>query len=127
MCRYNDMAIKGDLKMYRRNYFVFGLILIFLALANPLLAQNGEKGKWHYLGEIYLMFPTMSGEVGVADIPPVELAADAGSIFSHIKMGAMLYLEATNDDWSMSSDLIYMKLGQDVDTYGPVVRLGFNF
>lgn len=26
----------------------------------------------------------------------------------------MLYLEATNDDWSISSDLIYMKLGQDV-------------
>ena len=92
------------------------LVLAFVVLmtCGILLAQEEEKGKWHYLSEIYLMFPTMSGEVGVADIPPVELDADAGTIFSHIKMGAMLYLEATNDDWAITSDLIYTKLGQDV-------------
>ena len=32
----------------------------------------------------------------------------------YLKIGAMLYLEATNDDWSISTDLIYMNLGQDV-------------
>lgn len=99
--------------MYKKNV-VFRLILAFLFLGNSLMAQDSEKGKWHYLSEIYLIFPTMKGEVGVANIPPVELDADAGSIFSHLKMGAMLYLEATNDDWAITSDLIYMKLGQDV-------------
>ena len=68
------------------------LIFVFLIAGGLLMAQDVEKGKWHYLTEVYLIFPTMSGEVGVADIPPVELDADAGSIFSHIKMGAMLYL-----------------------------------
>jgi len=91
---------------------VFAVILGLASMT--AYTQDIEKRKWHYLSEIYLMFPTMSGEVGVADIPPVELDADAGNIFSHIKMGAMLYLEATNDDWAISSDLIYMKLGQDV-------------
>jgi len=100
----------------RKRRIKCGLLLAFTILlsGSSLLAQEVEKKKWHYLSEIYLMFPTMSGEVGVANIPPVELDADAGTIFSHIKMGAMLYLEATNDDWAISSDLIYMKLGQDV-------------
>jgi hypothetical protein len=60
------------------------------------------------------MLPTMSGDVTVADLPPVEIDADAGNIFSHLKMGTMLYLEATNDDWAITSDLLYMKLGQGV-------------
>lgn len=102
---------------------VKGLIFSFLVLALSCrlgLSQETQKPHWHYLTEVYLMFPTMSGEVGIADIPPVELDADAGSIFSHIKMGAMLYLEATNDDWAITSDLIYMKLGQDVVQDGVV-------
>lgn len=98
--------------MNNRTFFV--AILISLLMGNMAFSQEEGKAKWHYLTEVYLMFPTMAGEVGVAGIPPVELDADAGSIFSHIKMGAMLYLEATNDDWSITSDLIYMKLGQNV-------------
>lgn len=96
------------------NKSVFSILVVFMLLQASAFSQEEEKSKWHYLSEIYLMFPTMAGEVGVAGIPPVELDADAGSIFSLIKMGAMLYLEATNDDWAITSDLIYMKLGQDV-------------
>ena len=98
----------------KKRVFLISVLSLFLA-CNVAYSQEGEKkAKWRYLTEIYLMFPTMAGEVGVADIPPVELDADAATIFGQLKMGAMLYLEATNDDWSISSDLIYMKLGQNV-------------
>ena len=80
----------------------------------PSLAQNEDKTGWHYLAEVYLMFPNMSGTIAVADLPPVGVDADPGDIFGHIKMGAMFYFEATNDNWAISSDLLYMKLGQDV-------------
>jgi hypothetical protein len=56
----------------------------------------------------------MSGEVQLGGLPPVEVDADAGTIFDHLKMAAMLYLEANNGEWAISSDLIYMKLGQGV-------------
>lgn len=93
---------------------IYLLSLVMLTLTQSIYSQESEKAKWHYLTEVYLMFPTMSGDITIADLPPVEIDADAGNIFSHIKMGAMLYFEATNDNWSISSDLIYMKLGQDV-------------
>lgn len=87
-------------------------------------AQTESKDKkWHYLTEVYLIFPTMSGDIAVGNLPPVEVDADAGSIFGNLKMGAMLYFEATNDDWSITSDLIYMKLGQDV-VPGNIVESG---
>ena len=99
--------------------FIFSLLQL---ISGTVFSQEAEKSSWHYLGEIYLMFPTMSGEVGVANVPRVEIDADAGTIFSHIKMGAMFYFEATKDDWAISSDLIYMKLGQDVVPNDSVTR-----
>ena len=102
-----------------------GLVVILVLMSGISYSQENENSKnsWHYLGELYLMFPTMSGEVGIAGLPPVTVDADKGSIFSHLKMGAMFYLEATNDNWAISSDLIYMKLGQSVEP-GIVVSSG---
>ena len=94
--------------------FVFVFLFSLQFLNNNIYAQDQEKAKWHYLAEVYLMFPGMTGDVQVADLPPVEVNANAGDLFSNIKMGAMFYFEATNDDWAISSDLLYMKLGQDV-------------
>ena len=98
-------------------------VMISMLGGSVAFSQEKEKAKWHYLTEIYLMFPSMSGEIGIADLPPAEVDADAGDIFGHLKMGMMLYLEATNDDWSITSDLLYMKLGQDV-TPGTIITGG---
>lgn len=93
---------------------ITAVALCMLSSGITVFAEDSEKAKWHYLTEIYLMFPTMSGDITIAGLPSVEIDADAGTIFSHIKMGAMFYFEATNDDWIISSDLLYMKLGQEV-------------
>lgn len=95
-----------------RRYFL--TLLITAITLGTSLSQEKEKSNWHYLAEIYLMFPNMSGNIGVADLPQVEVDANAGNIFGHLKMGAMFYFEATNDDWAITSDFLYMKLGQDV-------------
>jgi hypothetical protein len=65
----------------------------------------------------------MKGSVGVGTLPDVNLDVDAGDIFSHFKMGTMLYFEAAKDRWAFSSDLIYMKLAQDA-TPGTVINSG---
>ena len=90
-------------------------LLLMLFFDSSLFAQETNNTKWHYLAEIYLIFPNMKGEIGIAGLPPTTVDADQSSIFGHLKFGAMLYFEASNDDWSASSDFLYMDLGQDLE------------
>jgi len=79
-------------------------------------AQEDEisPSNWDYLIQPYLLFPNMSGETAIGDLPAIDVDADIGDIFGHLKFGAMLYLEATNNTWTVSTDLIYMHLNQEV-------------
>jgi hypothetical protein len=106
----------------KKQVYILSILLLTTLIVN---AQDTlvSKKKWHYLGEIYLMFPTMSGSMGIRNLPDVDLDVDAGDIFSHLKMGAMFYFEAANDKWAINSDLLYMKLGQDA-TPGTVIVSG---
>ncbi|MDZ7613407.1 MAG: hypothetical protein U5K51_06575 [Flavobacteriaceae bacterium] len=104
----------------------FALILLLSVCLGSLeksLAQESSSKNWHYLAELYLMFPNMSGETALGNLPAVEVDAEVSDIFGSLEMGAMFYLEAGNDDWAISSDFIYMKLGQDIEP-GAVVTSG---
>jgi len=107
------------MKNYSMNRVITALLSIFLTVLGSLhqaQAQETTTKNWHHLAEIYLMFPNMSGETAIGDIlPPVSVDADVSDIFGSLEMGAMFYLETTNDDWAISSDFIYMKLGQDLE------------
>ena len=94
---------------------IISLALILFFVNSSLFAQETNNSKWHYLAEIYLMFPNMKGESGIAGLPPAYVDADKSSIFGHLKFGAMLYFEASNDDWSISSDFLYMDLEQELE------------
>lgn len=92
-------------------------VLILVAFLQTTLAQDAKpvtKSEWSYLVEPYLLFPNMSGTVGLADLPEVDVDADTNQIFGNLKMGAMLYAEASNDKWAIGSDIIYMSLAQGV-------------
>ncbi|HEX5025876.1 MAG TPA: hypothetical protein VFV68_11425 [Agriterribacter sp.] len=94
-------------------------IIFILAVALSCMnahAQDSTKqnSKWDFLIEPYLMFPNMNGKVGLGTIPDVPVDANPGDIFNHLQMGAMLYLEAHNNKWAITSDFLYMKLKQDV-------------
>jgi hypothetical protein len=92
---------------------VLSFFSFFMANAQDSLAIKTKK-RWSFLAEPYLMFPNMKGTLGVGNLPNVSLDADPDEIFSHLKMGAMVYLEARNGKWAISSDYLYMKLNQDV-------------
>jgi hypothetical protein len=78
-------------------------------LAAPAVSLAQDPG-WHYLVEPYVMFPNMKGETGIGNLPPVHVDQDPGGIFDHLQMGAMLFVEARNDRWAFSSDVLYMDL-----------------
>ncbi len=86
-------------------------LLIFSLLYISSFAQ--EK-KWKFLIEPYVMFPNMTGETGVRNLPSVNVDANVSDIFSRLQFGAMLYLEAKTDKWAITSDFLYMSLQQDV-------------
>lgn len=87
----------------------------------PINAQETSNDPWSFLIEPYLMFPSMKGTIGVNDLPDASVDADASDIFSNLKLGAMLNFEAYNDQWAIGTDLIYMKLKQDVNTDGLII------
>jgi len=90
------------------------IVLLLAVIANITLAQdNLPKKKWKFLIEPYMMFPSMSGETGIRNLPSVNVDANAGDIFSKLQFGAMLYMEAQNDKWAITSDLLYMNLNQE--------------
>jgi hypothetical protein len=89
------------------------LILGCLLFLNAFAQEDTATKKWHYQGEVYMMFPNMKEETSVKELPTVFVDASVGDILGHLKMGGMFYLEATNDDWLISSDFLYMDLEQD--------------
>lgn len=56
----------------------------------------------------------MKGTMGVGNLPNASVDENPGDIFSHLQIGAMLYAEANNGEWAITSDMLYMKLGEDI-------------
>lgn len=73
------------------------------------------KEGWNFLVEPYAMFPNMSGKIGLGDQPDVSFNAGPSEIFSNLKMGAMLYLEASHGKWNINTDLLYMNVAEGID------------
>ena len=93
------------------------IVPLFLLMAITCYAQDSTQtqNRWRFLVEPYLMGPNMKGTVGIGTLPEVDVNASAGDIFSHLKGGFMLYAEAQNGTWALSSDLLYMKVSQDAE------------
>src|SRR5436190_16589759 len=89
------------------------LLLFCCVIVGNAFAQDTTtkvKSKWNWTVQPYLMFPVMDGDIGLGNLPDAGIHASASDIFSHLKFGAMLYAEAANDRWAISSDIIYMDL-----------------
>ncbi|MHC1777980.1 MAG: hypothetical protein AB9834_21445 [Lentimicrobium sp.] len=58
----------------------------------------------------------MKGDIGIGNQITSPVDATPGDIFSKLKFGGMLYLEAHTKKWAITSDLIYMSLNQEITT-----------
>jgi hypothetical protein len=70
---------------------------------------------WNFLAEPYMMFPNMSGDVGIGNLPDVSFNADPSEILGNLHIGAMLYIEAVKGKWNVNTDLLYMNLSEGID------------
>lgn len=100
------------------------LAITFCLFSTQLVAQDKTKEKnWNYLTEAYLMFPYMSGEAGLGESLILPVDANPGDIFDKLKMAGMLYFEAHNNKWAITTDLVYLNLNQDL-TPGKKIHSG---
>jgi len=106
-----------------RSSLSYSLLLFFIGYCSLAAQSPASEKKWNFLTDVYLMFPYMDGETGIGESLILPVEANPGDIFSKLKMGAMLYLEAKTDKWAITSDLVYMKLNQEV-TPGTIVISG---
>lgn len=105
--------------MKRSSRSIFGsmrciAVVAFLFLGSSELKAQDTLKKWNYRIEPYLMFPSMSGQTGVAGFPLADVNASASDIFSKLQMGFMLNLEAGNGTWAINSDFLYMSLEKEL-------------
>jgi hypothetical protein len=101
----------------RQKMLITSLITISLLpfSVNSATAQSpAEAKKWNFLTDLYLLFPNISGETGLEDLISVPIDANPGDIFSNLKIGGMLYFEASTGKWALSSDLVFMNLESEV-------------
>lgn len=99
----------------------FALMLLILNSVNVIAQDNGTvappKSEWKFLVEPYMLFPNMSGSVGLGSgevVPDVTVDANSSDILGQLKMGFMLNAEASSGKWTIGSDLLYMSLAQGV-------------
>jgi len=90
------------------------LICLTNCLSHVSAQSDDTVNKWKFQTDIYLIFPYMKGDIGIGNKISVPVDATPGDIFSKLKFGGMLYLEANTRKWAITSDLIYMSLNQDV-------------
>jgi len=96
------------------------VLLYIVIFCTPLFgiaqttSESVPENKWTFLVEPYVMFINMNGTVGLRNLPDAEIDASTNDIFSNLKMGFMLNLEASNDKWAIGSDLLYMNLAKEI-------------
>ena len=111
--------MKNNLKLLNRLLVTAMVILI----SNTVLGQDTVKKEWSYKVEPYGMFPNMSGKSALGNLPELNVEIESSQIFENLQMGAMLYLEASNEKWNINSDLLYMDIGKGL-TNTPFINNG---
>lgn len=105
------------------------ILIVVIGFSTQLNAQQdtavqySSKNKWAFKVEPYMMFPYMKGDVAVRNLPAASIDANMGEIFNKLQLGLMLNIEAGNDKWTITSDVIYMDLTQDINE-GDVINSG---
>ena len=93
----------------------FNKIIAAAVLAAGLAPATGfaqSAKEWTYQATIYGYFPTISGTTTFP--PPAggrSASIDASTILENLKFAFMGSFEASNGQWGMLADVIYMDLG----------------
>ncbi len=84
----------------------------------PITDPAGFEARWQFAAAAYLWAPSLSGTVGIGELPPVEVDASFSDLLENLDFAFMAVAEARYDRFGIFSDLMYTKLS--VDGEGPL-------
>jgi hypothetical protein len=99
--------------------FVPLLLLLALIAPPPAAAQSPAGDTWKVTIEPYILGASMGGTTAVRG-EEVTVDMSASDIFSNLQFGAMGIVVARKGDWGFGGDAIWMALGANGTTPGPV-------
>ena len=78
------------IKLFLKPTFI--ALLLSICISGNVMAQENQaatspKSEWKFLVEPYMLFPNMSGTVGLGDLYDVTLDANSNDILGQLKMG----------------------------------------
>lgn len=110
-------SISENLKKFKFQFSKLFLTISLVLISSVAWAQEdtAKEKKWNFTAAPYLILPSMNGEVGIGN-QTVDVDADPGQIFDNLEGAFMFFFEASNEDWIVNFDLLYMKLGAEGTT-----------
>ena len=109
------VQLAANVKTKKIFAFVIVILMTFM-FVHPSMGQaqegNNEEG-WNFLIAPYLFVPFISGEIGVKDYS-ADFNKGPGELIETLDFAVMLYLEASNPQWALIMDALYLKSGKDI-------------
>jgi hypothetical protein len=101
----------------RRKLKFGGLLIVLVVLFVTVRAQTPDSSKKYrvYL-EPYLFATSMSGTLGMGNLPNAFVCVPVSEILQYLQFGAMLYAEVHNNRFAYTSDIVYAALSQDASS-----------
>ncbi len=103
-----------------RSKFVVLAILVAVAAAAPVGAQD-QSDKWQFqIAPLYLWAADINGTMTVRDRLDNDFEVDFKDAFSNLEIGFTVHFEASKDRWGLLADAFYLNVAgsQDIDTPG---------
>jgi hypothetical protein len=106
-----------------KHSFIGLALLSFLRVASPAAAQAGSGDSWQVAIAPYLLGAAMSGTTTVKG-QELDVDMSFSDILDHLQFGAMGLVVARKGNWGFGGDAIWMSLGANGTSPGPVAIPG---
>lgn len=92
-------------------------VLAFLLLSSAAMAQSSDDDS-KIIFAPYLWGTSLNGTSAVGALPPLDIDASFGDIFSNLNMALSVHTELHTGPWRFTIDPMYVSLTVDLDTPG---------
>ena len=103
----------------RRPLVVSLVVFVSLCAASPAMSQSPAGDSWRVTVMPYLLGAGMNGTAGVLG-QELKVDQSASDIFSNLQFGAMGLVIARKGNWGVGGDAIWMALGANGTSPGPL-------
>mgnify|MGYP001812358163 FL=1 len=106
-------------------YLLLVLAAVLATLVTPQVAAQSSSSQWQFSIAPYLWAAGMDGTMTVAAVEE-EIDVPFSDVISNLDFALMGHFDMRNDRWVLSSDLIFVDLGQSEDVGAGTVTAGID-